>query len=327
MRELLDLVKILVRQNEITNELIADYFPNTKNHLIGIDGENDIILFIDFMNAKGNSYGQSSGRFLEVNYDVNCSFERHSDKSKINQNFCILKLKNVELDTVLKKYFLNLCLDLVTKLGDKPDIIEIHTFIEKTKQLFAQLTQTTTTDEIGLWGELFLINESSDLEYIIDAWHINKTDRFDFNDGINKIEIKTTTKSQRIHHFSLTQLDKLLTSKTMICSIMTCKIDLGLSVYDLYENILFRINDKYKDILREKIFKVAGNQLSKFAMKFDSEMARASCKYYSSKSIPSINEGSIDIGVTNVEFDSDLQNINPVDMKQYRNDRLFSILK
>jgi len=326
MEELLDLIKILVRQNEITNQLIADCFPNTKNHLIGVDSDNEIILFIDFTNAKGNSYGQSSGRFLEVNYDVNCSFERNSDKYKINQNFCILKLKNVEFEPVLKKYFLNLCLDLVTKLGDKPDISEIYTFIEKTKQLFAQLTQTSKTDEIGLWGELFLINESNDLAYMIDAWHINKTDRFDFNDGINKIEIKTTTKSQRIHHFSLTQLDKLLTSKTMICSIMTCKIDLGLSIYDLYENILFRINDKYKDILREKIFKVAGNQLSKFDMKFDSDMAKTSCKYYSAKSIPSITEGSIDIGVTNIEFDSDLQNINSIEIKQYQNDKLFSIL-
>lgn len=64
----------------------------------------------------------------------------------------------------------------------------------------------------GLWAELFVISIASNPEYLLKAWHSSLNDVYDFNDGIDKIEVKSTSKSHRIHKFSYDQL-----SPTVFC--------------------------------------------------------------------------------------------------------------
>jgi hypothetical protein len=272
------------------------------------------------------NFSTSKGRFIEIFYDVNYNFKSIKHSKSISHDFCLIKLINQDNDNILPKYFLNLCVELTKKLGEEPDIKDVYNFIENTKRLFEQLTNKKNTEEIGLWGELFLISQSKEINYIIESWHVNKSDRFDFNDGFNKIEAKTTKKSERIHHFSLNQLDKLQASKTLICSIMTSESGKGTTVFELYESILDKIIDQtVKEKFRKKMFEICGSELISFDTKFDVGMAESSLKFYSVNSIPSIDSSCIQTGVSNIEFDSNLQTILNLDLNNFTSDKLFSL--
>jgi hypothetical protein len=302
------LIEQLFNFHLLKGNQVAECFPDSRKHLIGVDNEHEITLFINFTNINKAVFGPSEGQFLTVRYDVECKLERHTDKKVIHQNFCLLKLKNVESDILLRKIFLDLCLDLVQNLGDEPEMTDINIFMNKVKQLFAQLTLKSDSTELGLWGELFLIANSKDVDYAIKAWHVNKNDRFDFNDSKCKVEVKTTTRSERIHHFSLAQLDRLLINETVICSIMTCRVDIGTSIFDLYQAICKKATQVQMEMFKEKLFQIAGIELAKFNSLFDFQMAIKSTKIYLAKSIPSIDSTCISLGVNNVEFDTNLHN-------------------
>jgi len=308
MKALIKLINQLINFHLLKEEQVADCFPGSQKHLIGIDNESEITLFLNFTNANKATFGQSEGQFLSIQYDVECKLKRHTDKLEIHENFCLLKLINVESDILLRKIFLDLCLDLVQNLGDEPEMTDINAFINKVKQLFAQLTLKSESTELGLWGELFLIANSKDVDYAIRSWHVNKNDRYDFNDSKCKVEVKTTTRSERIHHFSLAQLDRLLINETVICSIMTCRVDIGTSIFDLYQAICKKSTQVQMEMFKEKLFQIAGIELTKFDSLFDFQMATKSTKIYLAKAIPSIDSTCISLGVNNVEFDTNLHN-------------------
>lgn len=325
MNSLVNKIEELKNKSEENGELIADLFLNSSHHYIAVNIEGDLMLFINFKNLLKQDFSPSLGKFLEVHYNVSYNFKRINNSKNISHDFCLLKLNNKNNDNTLSKYFLNLCIELTVKLGEEPDIKQIYNFIENTKRLFEQLTIKKNTEEIGLWGELFLILNSKDVKYIVESWHINKTDRFDFNDGINKLEVKTTKKSERIHHFSLNQLDRLQSSNTLICSVMTSESGKGITVFELYEKILDKLDYNVREIFRDKLFQICGSELLSFDTKFDMGMAKSSYKFYSVNSIPSINSGSIQTGVTNIEFDSNLQTIKFLDLNNFKSQKLFSL--
>ena len=318
METLIRLIEQLFNYHILKGDQVAECFPDSKKHLIGVDNEHEITLFLNFKNLNKTIFGPSEGQFLTVQYDVECKLVSHADHKEIHQNFCLLKLKNVESDILLSKIFLDLCFDLVQNLGDEPEMNEIKLFIDKVKQLFAQLTLKSNITELGLWGELFLISKSNDVDYAIKAWHVNKNNRYDFNDSKCKVEVKTTSRSERIHHFSLSQLDQLLANETIICSIMTCKVDIGTSVYDLYKSISENAIQIQREMFKEKIFQIAGIELSKFDSLFDYQMASKSTKFYLVNSIPSIDSSLISLGVNNVEFDTDLHNAPQLDINKLK---------
>ena len=306
MKALIKLINNLIDFHLTYDEQVADCFPGSNKHLIGIDNESEITLFLNFKNTNKATFGQSVGQFLSIQYDVECKLKKHTDNIEIQQKFCLLKLTNVGSDILLRKIFLDICLDLVQNLGDEPEMTDINVFINKVKQLFAQLTLKSESTELGLWGELFLIANSKDVDHAIKAWHVNKNDRFDFNDSTCKVEVKTTTRSERIHHFSLAQLDKLLLNQTVICSIMTCKVDIGTSIFDLYQSICKKSSHFEMEMFKAKLFQIAGIELTKFDSLFDHQMATQSTKFYFSKAIPSIDSACVSLGVNNIEFDSNL---------------------
>lgn len=58
----------------------------------------------------------------------------------------------------------------------------------------------------GLWAELLVIEVSQDTERLIEAWHRDPEDRYDFAFANERLEIKSTSGVGRLHHFSSSQL-------------------------------------------------------------------------------------------------------------------------
>lgn len=291
---------------------------NIKNHksfFIGIDANDKVVFLIkpsDFISKKPPI--SSRGDHLDILFNKNCEIKTNEDI--IKGQFVVLLLKSIE-DPIVD-VFLDTCEYITNKLKDKPIYNKVIKVVESLRDMFSKLTQTTNIKETGLWGELFLIYVSSNKEYLIDSWHINNSDTFDFNDGNNKLEVKTTTKNKRIHNFRLNQILKSINAEAIIVSIMTNKITLGISVKDLINKIKLNISNDYKIKLTEKVVDAAGDNLINFKSKFDETTAKESYEFYTASTIPSINQCVIDPAVSKIEFVTNLEAVVPISISSYK---------
>ena len=203
-------------------------------------------------------------------------------------------------------YFVLLKLPAIAKLK------ELKIEVEKLISLFNKFSKLPTKTIQGLWAELLVIEQSSNPEYLIRAWHFSPTDKFDFNDGIDKIEVKSTAKSRRIHNFSLEQLNPNKNSKLIIASVFAVETGIGKTIFDLVKmiddrlknkEILFRINEVLLDTL--------GRDFEKsFEHYFDYQLAVDSLAFFDSELVPKIDTLYIRQEISNIHFDSDLSKID-----------------
>lgn len=285
--------------------------PDYQSFYLGIDSDENIVFMI-----KPNDQSQpvtfvsSRGKYLDVFFDTECQI--NTNGQFINDSFTILTLKTN--NDFFKKIFYSICHDLMEMLGDNPDKSEVVNHVEVFRDLFGKALKKATITEIGLWGELLVIESSDDLMFMIDTWHKLPKQTFDFNDGVSKLEVKTTTMNERIHSFSLNQLKKAKESSSLICSIMTSQIDLGKSVSDLFESINSKLTTEYRLKFQNKLMDVAGSDLENFTNKFDYNSATLHMKMYEAKKIPSIDSSSIPSEISGVKFKVILEDLKSYDI-------------
>jgi hypothetical protein len=198
-------------------------------------------------------------------------------------------------------------------LGESPSVDEVHQEVEKVRLLFVKLSKKSIRTELGLWGELFCIAMSSDKSFLLKSWHKNSSDKFDFNDGRNLLEIKTTLKNIREHEFSYDQIRNERSDDLLILSIMTFETDFGKSVFDLYKIILDDLSNEDRISFTNKLFEIAGDELHNYERKFDLYQAQKMSKFYPPASIPSVEKNSISPLIKHIRFISNLENSECVD--------------
>ena len=123
---------------------------------------------------------------------------------------------------------------------------------------------------------------------------------------------------QKIHHFSIEQLNPNVNSNLLIASVNTTFVGQGLSVFDLKDRISKKIqNVQIQYRLNEIIMKTVGKDIHKLTeMYLDYQSAVDSIAYYDARDIPSIGMNCIPAGVNNVHFDSDLSDVCAIDPSQ-----------
>lgn len=309
-----DIIDRITNANS-TSDIVAESIEGTISHFLGLSKDGDIILYLSFVNSNNSVFSNSLGKYLNVEYDCNIEFQDIQNDIIVNNNFCVLTFKNSgNINDNLLGYFLKLVEFLIAEIGDKPELFFLYEKIDNLRALFTKILIKSNITEIGIWGELFVILTSSSPEYLVKSWHINSNDKFDFNDGINILEVKTTTKQNREHNFSIEQLVNYNSNKIIICSIKTYEIENGKSVLDLFNEITSILSDEIKLIFKSKFFSVVGENLNKFNRKFDFNLSENSIAYYSPIEIPSIDVDHIQAGVSNVKFTSNLDGSKSFDI-------------
>jgi hypothetical protein len=258
----------------------------------------------------------SIGKYLDISFNTTCEF-KIQDNSHVGE-FTLLTLKTQE--ALMNRIFVSLCEDLIELICDEPSYDRVIEVVNGLKELFVNFLRPSTNTEIGLWGELFVISQAQNIENAIDSWHIDPYDTFDFNDGHKKMEVKTTTNNERVHSISLNQILKSIESNSLICSIMTSKIDLGLTVLDLKEKISETLDSNYKKKINNKVTLSAGDQWSYFINKYDFNTAKISMKYFNADCIPKIDQHSIDPNISGVKFSVNLETVTDTDITIHRKD-------
>src|SRR4029078_3598315 len=86
-------------------------------------------------------------------------------------------------------------------------------------ELFRSLQAPPRKSVQGLWSELFLIAEARHPTLLLRAWHATPGDRYDFNLGTARLEVKSVAGAVRHHHFSLAQLSPTGGTTALVASL------------------------------------------------------------------------------------------------------------
>ncbi|PWS27105.1 hypothetical protein DHW03_13960 [Pedobacter yonginense] len=221
-------------------------------------------------------------------------------------------IKFLSSDLVLQEFFLKMSERLILSLSESSNASELINQLDKFAELFRAMSDAPTKSIQGLWAELLLISKCEKSDVLIDYWHNNPLEKFDFNSGDEKIEVKSSSNFERIHFFSAEQLTPDENEQVIVASIFVRQSSNGLNILQLLEKIIMKLNNgaRYSDKLNSIVFHTLGNSIEQaFTLKFDYELAVNSIKFYHHSQIKKISATSIPQEVSEVKYKSDLSSI------------------
>ncbi len=259
MEELYNLYKDLSSGDTVgTDQISILDIPGFNYNKLGVDKDKYLNILV-----KSSDSGEFSVpailEFIEVIYDKLCNVE--SKGEVFEESYSIIKLKSD--DSTLQKYFLNISYLYLKEIGEKPILLDLQKKFNQLIDLFRVEKKADKNLVQGLFAELCIISISSNIDYLIKSWHISPSDKYDFNDGNEKLEVKSSSNLERIHSFSLNQTNNFGRS-VIIGSVITIQTDMGLTVFDLVKKIEGKLNDNSLiNKLSEIIVKTLGGNFSK----------------------------------------------------------------
>lgn len=161
----------------------------------------------------------------------------------------------------------------------------------------------------GLYAELYVIlylkKHGAD---IAQAWQSKNKMKFDFSFNEQKrLEIKSTTKPNRLHHFRHEQLLSQLYDIKVV-SMQLQKNDCGMSLLDLVSEIRTEYENNFALLLRIDSAIANIDTATADSIKYDNSFSERNIRFYDAKSIPHFNEQTPE-GVFNAEYDCALDNV------------------
>ena len=199
-------------------------------HRVGCSSEGYPIFFI----ASSDNVRTSDIKLelFHVMFNRDCRIQNIEDLVTETTRFNIIQLNSNNLD--FQRYFFGVMSLVLQRLKSLPSTATLKSEISKIIRLFTENPKMSLDVIRGLWAELLVIERSSDPEYLIKAWHITPNEKYDFNDGSDKIEVKSTTKQIRSHLFAIEQLNPNTRSQLIIASIQMTKTGAGCSLFDIF---------------------------------------------------------------------------------------------
>jgi len=318
MKNLYKIFKELENESPINEEMFSiTSIPTVKNHKLGISNNGLPIFFIKCVENTKLKPLDVNLEFISVQFSRKCELANNS--GKIEEGiYTLILLKNES--EFLQEYFLKIVFVILKNISETPVLMDLKIEVEKLIILFTKFSKPALKTIQGLWAELLLIEQSNNPDYLIESWHSSANDKYDFNDGIDKLEVKSTSQNRRIHNFSLEQLIPNLKSRLIISSIFIVETGTGTSIFDLVETIESKVINKnliYR--LNEMVVTILGKDFEKsFDVFFDYRFAVDSILYYDSVDIPVINSISIPPNIMNLRFDCDLTNVNTINKEKIK---------
>lgn len=293
---------------------LANSLPFTQKHKIGISPEGFPLFFIEC-----NDIAQTADinlEFISVLFHRPCRLSENNIQSENIYTIISLKTENIDF----QQYFFEVVCIVLEQLPKNPSHKQLKTEIQKLIELFSCFNRPPRQTIQGLWAELFVIEQAKHPEYLIQSWHASPEDKFDFNDGQDKLEVKSTTNIRRVHRFSLEQLNPNANSNLLIASIFAIQTGRGKNIFDLIDSICKRVqNIQLQFRLNEIVSLTLGSDLDKaFDSYFDYQQAYDTLKLFDFREIPVISNYSIPKEISNIHFDCDLSDIIDLNKKAFK---------
>ncbi len=162
----------------------------------------------------------------------------------------------------------------------------------------------------GLFAELYVILyfEENGCR-ISEYWQSRNKMKFDFSiSEKGRIEIKSTLRPERVHHFRHEQLlSEIYDIK--IASLMLQKNDCGISVKDVVERIREKFPTDYSLLMRIEVITSQVEEIQLSTLRYDEEYIKQHIAFYDAKDVPHFKEKSPE-GVFNAEYDCSFENVS-----------------
>lgn len=315
------------RNKSIGNCFTAQRLPFSDTHKIGVSEKGTPMFFIQssLMGIMTNF----NLDLISVLFNQQCSLKLEEADKTIDNTYTIVALKTDNTD--LTNYFIDVICIVLKGIGDEPNPKLLESEIEKLVELFHCFSKPPRKTIQGLWAELFVIEKSISPEYLIQSWHTETNDIFDFNDGIDKLEVKSTSRGKRMHSFSLSQLSPNQGSDLVVASLFVTVSGKGLTIFDLMKSIENKLSSLETKIKLDGIVsRTLGTDFEKAGdFYYDYQLATDSYKLYYYKDIPSIPVKEVPKEISNIHFECDITSINSINEVALRfpNSELFKSIK
>jgi hypothetical protein len=320
---LIELYETLIIPEEgkgrVFNAVTIPGFPNFR---IAVDIDGNPVLLLAIANRLRDILLKNFRlRYLQLEQNVQCKVSE--DEKAAFQTFTVITFTSS--DRHLREYFMRVAESLIKALSIRPTQEEVVETISKFVEVFRLLNETPTNTVHGLWTELFLIESSTNPRALLGYWHNLPEEKFDFNSGVEKIEMKSNSYFERIHTFSSEQLDPQTDAHILVASVFIRQHSTGQSIQHLVDSIQDKIQDNMElmDKLHLIIFKTLGSSLEQsIKIKFDYQIAKESLQFYHQADIHRIEKISIPNEVSEVRYKSDLSELKPASLGSLANEGL-----
>lgn len=326
MEKIIEIFRTLQsRATHIEEGYLIVRLPLIKTHKLGISESGEPLFFIKCQGTAKDVLLDCNLESFSVQYNRECQLL--NDTKKEIGTYTIISLKNDSIN--LQEYFLEIVYLIIQKLEECPKLLALKVEIDKLIDLFSKFSKPAVKTIQGVWTELFIIEKSTSPDYLIQSWHTSILDKFDFNDGIDKIEVKSTSKVKRIHNFSFEQLNSNDSSNLIVVSVFVIQVGLGKSILNLIESIEQKLRDKSMSLrLREIVGQTLGDDFKKsFDIYYDYQLAMDTIQCYRKEDIPTINSDAIPTSISHVKFECDLTNVIPVTENIYQSPLHYSLFQ
>lgn len=280
-------------------------------HKIGATDDGHPMFFIEC--ADDQKLSDIKLERFKVLFNRQCLVQDVDETDALTHNYSVIFMNSNNSD--LQRYFFQVVYLVLERLPLRPKTETLKVEISKIIELFTAPPKFSKEVVRGLWAELLVIERGNNPEYLLKSWHEDTVDKYDFNDSIDKVEVKSTAGATRSHVFALEQLVPNTNSHLLVASIFVNQVGIGKNIFDLLDSICLKVADPDLQIkVKELTYKTIGPHVEESAkLRFDYKNACDTYLLYNYKDIPSIPLNSIPIEVSSVHFKVDLSNTKPYD--------------
>jgi hypothetical protein len=320
--ELYDTLLIPENDTKVFNAIPIPEYPEFR---VAIDFEGNAVLLLSVTKRiKDINLKNFRLKYLQLEQNLECKISENGT-SRL-QTFTVITFKSN--DRNLQEFFLRIAETLVKTIGTNPTQQQVVDSLKKFVEVFKALTDTPTNTVNGLWAELFLIDNANNPQTLLSYWHSIPEEKFDFNAGIERIEVKSSSTFERKHIFSSEQLNPPADTQVLIASIFVKQNNSGVNIQQLTDNICRKFGRDYELIekLNSIVCKTLGSSLEhSIVIKFDYDIAKQSLCFYKHQDIGKIEAVYIPKEVSEVRYKSDLTDSVQTDINKLKNkQKLFS---
>ena len=249
-------------------------------------------------------------RNLHVEHGVRCRISLST--GIVDDRFSLIHCQSHAIP--VQTCFLDLAELILASLPEAPTPIDVSSGVQRMAALFLAIERPPTRAAQGLWGELFLIAQSSNPTRLAEAWHADGFERFDFATDAIRLDVKTSADRSRAHHFTLHQAYPPQGVTGLVASLFVEPSTGSLSLGDLWQQVRDAVSES--DVLRLKIDEVCLQTLGTTwedarSLAYDARLAAESLRIFDLAHIPKPPR-NMPNEVTDVRFCSDLSSVAPV---------------
>ena len=263
----------------------------------GKDKDNNVVFMIPSLMIRVTPVYQET-RSLRFAFNKKCTFR--NDETVETKVVHLLTCKENDEEKIMA--FIRLTKAFAQNDRDN-DQYYLARLFSSISSLFDKERKVSEIELQGLFAELYTIRyfgkKSCDLSRF---WQSRNMMKFDFSISEKKrIEIKSTLRASRTHHFKHDQLLSELYDIHVI-SFLLRKNDFGISLEELVEEIRENYSDNYALLMHVEMSIAHVDKDMLRGIKYDEPYLKENLRYYDAKDIPHFNEKTPD-GVFNAEYD------------------------